>query len=311
MQVSPQYLDTRRYARCIEGSKRVRWEIERDVIRGRNLDFSSKFLPDGLAKMGHLDFLTEAERRFASQIQGRTYANMFGLVERFIAPKILEVSRNHWLGDQTAFEALVRVTDEELKHQELFRRMERMAAAGMPEGYTFLPQANEVARAVLGKSTWAVLALICHIELFVLAHYRQAIEPDPALSPLWKDVFTFHAREEAQHAILDELEWMRENDTLTAEQRDQGVDDLIALVAAVDGLVQMQAKADTGYFVNHTRGFTNGGPGRVEAAFLAAYRWQYIVSGVQDPRFAEILGGMVTPAQGDRIGTALKPILEG
>ena len=73
----------------------------------------------------------------------------------------------------------------------------------------------------------------------------------------------------------------------------------------------MQAKADAGYFVDHTRGFTNGGPARIEAAFLAAYRWQYIVSGVQDPRFAEILGGMITPAQGNRIGAALQPILEG
>ena len=39
MQVHPQYLDTRRYAKCIEVSKRVRWDIERDVIwpsgRGR------------------------------------------------------------------------------------------------------------------------------------------------------------------------------------------------------------------------------------------------------------------------------------
>ena len=161
--------------------------------------------------MGALEFLTEGEKRVASQIQGRTYANMFGLVERFIAPKVLEVSRQHWLGDQTAFEALVRFTDEELKHQELFRRMERLAAEGMPAGYSFLPQPNEVAAAVLGKSTWAVLALICHIELFVLAHYRAGIEPDAALSGLWKDVFTFHAREESQHAILDELEWMREN----------------------------------------------------------------------------------------------------
>ncbi len=67
-----------------------------------------------------------------SQIQGRTYANMFGLVERFINAKILEVSRDHWLGDQTALEALVRFSDEELKHQELFRRIERMVASGMP-----------------------------------------------------------------------------------------------------------------------------------------------------------------------------------
>ena len=296
--------EAKRYAKCVEASKRIRFDIDKDVIRGRTFDFTKKFLPDGLSKVQTLTFLSEREKRVVSQIQGRSYANIFGLVERFIAPKVLEVSRQHWLGDQTAFEALVRFTDEELKHQEMFRRIERMIGESMPEGYTFLPEPNAVAGVVLGKSTWAVLALICHIELFVLAHYRQAIEPDPALSPLWKDVFTYHAREESQHAILDELEWMRENGNLTGEQRDQGVDDLIALVGAVDGIVQAQAKADAAYF--------NALTGKeMEATFLAAYRWQYIISGVQDPRFAEILGGMITPAQGERIGAALKPILEG
>ena len=310
MQVDPQHLDTRRYAKCIEVSKRVRWDIERDVIRGRALDTRKKFLPDGLSKAGELDFLGEDERRLASQVQGRTYANMFGLVERFIAPKIAEVGRGHGLGDQTAFEALVRFTDEELKHQELFRRIERLAAAGMPEGYAFLPQPNEVAAAVLGKSSWAVLALICHIELFVLAHYRQAIEPDEELSELWKDVFTFHAREESQHAILDELEWMRENGSLSAEERDRAVDDLIALVGAVDGIVQAQAKADAGYFLSRIRPLSAEQAASVEATFLRAYRWQYIVSGVQDERFGQVLGGMITKKQAGRVAAALKPIVE-
>jgi len=143
----------------------------------------------------------------------------------------------------------VRFTDEELKHQEMFRRIEALCAAGMPAGYSFLPQPNDVAGVVLGKPTWSVLALICHIELFVLAHYRQAIEPDPELSPLWKDVFTYHAREESQHAIIDELEWTRENAKLTAEERERAVDELIGLVAAVDGIVQLQARADTDYFL--------------------------------------------------------------
>ena len=43
----------------------------------------------------------------------------------------------------------MRFTDEELKHQELFRRLEQMAAAGMPPGYSFKPQPNDVASAVL------------------------------------------------------------------------------------------------------------------------------------------------------------------
>jgi hypothetical protein len=299
-----------RYAKSIEVSKRVRWEIERDVIRGRKFDVTKKFLPDGLSKVDALEFLPPAEKRLMSQIQGRTYANMFGLVERFIGPKMSEVSRDHWLGDQTAFEALVRFTDEELKHQELFRRLERLAAEDMRPGYTFLPQPNDVARAVLSKSTWAVLALICHIELFVLAHWREAIEPDPELSELWKDVFTFHAREESQHAILDELEWQREHAKLTAEQRDRGVSDLIDLVAAVDGILQMQAGADADYFLRLCgRSFDKKEIDQIRKTMLAAYRWQYIVSGVKDERFQKILGGMVTEAQMKRIGTALAPIL--
>ena len=129
MNVSSSTASASRYAKVIEVSKRVRWEIERDVIRGRRFDFDRTFLPAGLSLVDELEFLTPAQRRTLSQVQGRTYANLFGLVERFIGAKMLEVGREHALGDQTAFEALVRFTDEELKHQALFRRIEEMLAA--------------------------------------------------------------------------------------------------------------------------------------------------------------------------------------
>ncbi len=242
-------METNRYAKVIANSKRMRFDIDRDVIRGRRFDFAKRFLPDGLSKVDQLDFLTADDRRLLSQIQGRTYANMFGLVERFIAAKVLEVSHEHVLGDQNALEALVRFVDEEIKHQELFRRIERLCAEGMPEGYTFVPEPNAVASAVLSKSTWAVLALTCHIEIFVLAHYRESIDKDAEVSELWKDVFLFHWREEAQHAIIDEMEWRREHAKLSPAELDQAVTELIELVGAVDGLVQLQARADADYFM--------------------------------------------------------------
>src|SRR5215831_4418127 len=286
--------NTERYAKAVATSKRVRFDIDRDVIRGRTFDFTKKFLPD----------------RLLSQIQGRTYANMFGLVERFIAAKVLEVSSDHGLGDQNALEALVRFADEELKHQELFRRVERMCATGMPDGYTFVPEPNAVAQAVLSKSTWAVLALTCHIELFVLAHYRESVRADPNTSPLWNDVFLHHWREESQHAIIDELEWQRIDSKLSPEERDRAVTDLIELVGAVDGLVQLQARADADYFLKVCgRSLSSADADRVRSGVLAAYRWQYIVSGVQEPRFAKILGGLITEGQGDRISKALAPIV--
>jgi len=299
-----------RYAKCIEVSKRIRWDIDRDVIRGRKFDFSKNFLPKGLSKIEQLPFLSAKEGRMLSQIQGRTYANIFGLVERYIGAKILEISREHWLGDQTALEALVRFTDEELKHQELFRRIEAMIAEGMPAGYTFMPNPNDVAKAVLSKCTWAVLGLTCHIELFTQAHYRQSIDPDGELSELYKDVFLFHWKEESQHAILDELEWQREDAKLSDPQRDQAVTDLIELVAAVDGILQMQSAADVDYFLRVCgRAFGGKEVQQVRDTILKAYRWQYITSGVQDERFQKILGGMITAAQMQRIGAALKPIV--
>jgi hypothetical protein len=298
--------DSERYARCIRTSKRVRWDIDEDVIRGRRFDAAEKFLPDGLSLADEFTTLSADEKRFVSQIQGRTYANIFGLVERFINAKVLELSHDHWFGDQVALEALVRFSDEELKHQELFRRVDTMVGDVLPDGYRFDIDPNGVAHAVLGKSTWAVLALTLDIELFTQLHYRQSIEPDAELSELFKDVFLYHWKEESQHAILDELEWVRHDAELTAAERDRAVGEFIELVAAVDGILQAQAKADAGYFVAKCgRAVGHAEARTIEAAFLKAYRWQYIHSGARHPQFGKVLSGLITESQGQRIQAAL------
>ncbi|MEJ7688800.1 MAG: hypothetical protein WKG52_18500 [Variovorax sp.] len=310
MHASPASAETGRYAKTIEVSKRIRWDIDRDVIRGREFDLGHKFLPDGLSLVDELAFLSPEQQRFLSQVQGRTYANMFGLVERFIGAKMLEVSRDHWFGDQTALEALVRFTDEELKHQELFRRIEALAGAAMAPGYRFEPAPNDVASFVLGKCTWSVLALTCHIELFSQAHYRASISGAEGLSGLFKDVFLYHWKEESQHAIVDELEWMREDRKLPSDAaRDAAVDDFIALIGGVDSILQAQAKSDAAYFMEASG--MPGGEARaaaVDAAVLKAYRWQYIVFGAMEPRFLQVLASLVSEAQMQRITAALAPL---
>ncbi|HSQ85838.1 MAG TPA: hypothetical protein VLM43_14055, partial [Desulfobacterales bacterium] len=293
-----------------EVSKRVRWDIDNDVIRGRKFDFSQKFLPDGISKVDQLEFLDDDEKRLLSQIQGRTYANMFGFVERFITAKVLETTRDHWLGDQTALEALIRFSDEELKHQELFRRIEAMMADGMPEGYKFLPDPDEVAAAVLKNSTWAVLALILEIELFTQEHYKKSIEPENNLSDLFKDIFLFHWKEETTHAMMDEMEWPREDSKLSANERDRAIDELIAIVADVDGILQNQCTADVDYFLRvSNRSFTDDELQRIKNGVLGAYRWQYIFSGVEHPRFQKLYNELTTEEQRQRVSTALATLV--
>ena len=284
----------------------MRWDIEQDVIRGRRFDAAQKFLPDGLSLAHLFATLSPDERRFVSQIQGRTYANVFGLVERFINAKVLEQSHDHALGDQVALEALLRFSEEELKHQALFRRVEAMIGEVMPAGYRFGFDPDAVAGVVLGKSTWAVLTLTLDIELFTQLHYRQSIDPDAELSELFKDIFLYHWKEESQHAILDELELLRHDAGLSPQERERGVEEFIELVAAVDAILRQQAESDAAYFAANCGLVVEADEARtIEDAFRAAYRWQYIHSGAAHPRFSALLSGLITEPQIRRIHAAL------
>jgi hypothetical protein len=153
------------------------------------------------------------------------------------------------------------------------------------------------------------MALTLDIELFVQAHYRASIAVQDDICPLWKDVFLFHWREESQHAILDELEFAAEDRKLDAQQRFAAVDDLIGLVGAVDGILQAQAAADARYFMRCTSSaFTPQQAAQVHDKVLKAYRWQYIVSGVMEPRFRKILFATTDEAQALKIQNALAPL---
>ena len=99
---------------------------------------------------------------------------------------------------------------------------------------------------------------------------------------------------------------MRHDAGLTAEQRDRAVDEFIELVAAVDGILQAQAKADAGYFAAKCGRTVQQAEGHaIEAAFLKAYRWQYIHSGAQHPHFEKVLSSLITENQGECIQAAL------
>ena len=67
-------------------------------------------------------------------------------------------------------------------------------------------------------------------------------------------------------------------------------------------MLQAQAKADSAYFMQASGTCADADrAAQLHATVLKAYRWQYIVSGVMEPRFQKLLGEMITPAQMQRI----------
>jgi hypothetical protein len=303
-------IDSARYRKCLHNAQKVTWDIDADVIRFRQLDTSSKFLPDSLSLVTQLSFLNESQQRLLSQVQGRTYAYVFGLIERCINAKMLELGRAHCLGDQTAVAALLKFVQEELKHQELFRRIEKLADLALPAGYRMTTDPDAAAAAMLRKSTWAVLALTCFVEIFTQAHYLHSIRDDDGLSPLFKDVFYYHWIEEVQHATLDELEWQRVHDEMTPAAVDAAVGDFIELLRMIDAVLQAQAAADGEYFCSGANGYLNREQcNAVQAGLLKAYRLQYLVSGARIERFQRALSTKLTPEQILRIDSAFAPLI--
>src|SRR5215213_3902025 len=78
------------YRETIAASEKVNWRLE-DIIGGdKKLDFTKRFMPESFARVEELAFLNEDEKRVLNQIRGNAYLTVFGIVEEFIVPFVLD-----------------------------------------------------------------------------------------------------------------------------------------------------------------------------------------------------------------------------
>jgi hypothetical protein len=97
---------------------------------------------------------------------------------------------------------------------------------------------------------------------------------------------------------------------MSTEGRDKAVDEFIELVAAVDGILQIQATEDSRYFAETCgRQLSPDERNKLKTGVLRSYRWQYILSGAQHPHFIKVLTSLITDAQTERIQSALTAIV--
>ena len=302
-------MSTYTYAECLQNSYRVNWRIA-DVVDGRAFDPSRRWLPARLSGAGRAACLSPAERVKLSHVEMGAYAHLFGYVEEFIAPKMVTLARDFEIDNREAFDALTNFAAEEVKHMTLFRAVRDAVDAAVGFPLTLLPGASEVARAVLGKQTGAVLLLTAAIEWLTQHHYLTCFKDDAELDPFTRHIFKSHWLEESQHARMDHLETLRAFATIAEADRERAVDDLIELVGAVDGLLQTQSRLDVENLERYV-GRTLGAAGRreVEIAVLAAKRYTFIESGVTHPNFQELFAMVTTPAQQARVTEALGGVL--
>lgn len=297
------------YAECLQNSYRVNWTIA-DVVGGRHFDATRPWLPARLSGADRVACLSPAEKLKLTQVEMGAYAHLFGFVEEFIVPLMLMRARDFALDQREAFDALTNFAAEEVKHMSLFREVRASVDGTLGFPLALLPGAPDVARAVLDKHPAAVLLLTAAIEWLTQLHYLSSFEGDETLDPFTRHIFKSHWLEEAQHARMDHLETLRAFRGLGEAEKDRAVDDLIELVGAVDGLLQMQARLDVDNLQACLwRRLATAERQEIHAAVLAAKRYTFIESGVTHPNFLDLLGVVTSPAQQRRVQDALGSVL--
>jgi hypothetical protein len=276
------------YASCIKNSERVAWKIEDVLGAYPRLDFGRRFLPPALSGDAKVPGLTPAERLALNQMSGYAYINLFAFVEEYIIAAALEQARAEVHGDHTALRALLRFGEEEVKHQELFRRALALFHDGFGRECEVLDNAASVASVIMSKDPLAVMLLTLHLELMTQAHYVESVRDATGLDPLFASMLKHHWLEEAQHARIDALEIAKLANASTPARIAHAFDDYLELIGAFDELLAAQATMDVGNLARAT-GRDLADPAAVEAAQHAAYRNTFLVSGMRNHQFVDYM----------------------
>jgi hypothetical protein len=295
------------YAGILENSLKVEW-TERQVLEGRDFDYSKRFLPDRLSGVDNIRCLNDREKLKLNQIMGNAYCHIFAYVEEYIIPQALEAAQRDIYGDETRLRMLLRFAEDESKHQELFRRSSALFEKGFGVQCGLIPAREEVAKVVLSKSRLCSYLLTSMIEWFTQLHYVEHVRDRSELDGLFRDLVRYHWMDEAQHAKIDTLlinEIVRE---ISEEDREKAVDELLELGGAIDGLLAQQADLDLGSLEKAIgRTLSEKDKAEIKASTQRAYRWTFIVSGLEHPNFVKIVSELTRrgPAKLKEVARAL------
>jgi hypothetical protein len=274
------------YRSALAASQRIGWNVEDLIGADKQLDFSKPFMPESLARVKQLSFLTAEEQRTLNQIRGHEYLAMFGLVEEFILPYVVDHARPRLSGDDHRVRALLQFAGEEAKHIHLFKRFRQEFEDGFGSKCDFIGPAEDVSRFVLSHSPLGVAIAILHIEWITLRHYIEGVREDNDLDPQFKSLLKHHWLEESQHTKLDTLVLEEIAGSATAQEIDTAFTEYAEIGAFLDNGMQQQAQYEVESFVQATgRSLSKAEREQMTDAVLKGMRWTYLGTGMTHPNF--------------------------
>ena len=295
------------FSDCLDNAIKSAWTVD-DCFQGRDFDFSKRFLPDRIAGVDAIGCLNADEKLTLNQIRGNSYCHIFAFVEEYIVPMVLDHARDDVYGDETRLRYLIQFAGDETKHQAMLKRAMDQIETGLGFACGVIPGREEVAEVVLSKSRLTALLLTSMIEWFTQSHYVEHVRDDDDLDELFRDILRYHWIDEAQHAKADSLLMNDVAADMTDDQREAAIDELLELGMAVDGLLGQQVEKDIAALETASgRTFSDEEKEEIRGSQRRSYRWTFLVSGLEHPRFAQIVSEL-TNKGGEKIAGAAKAL---
>ena len=279
------------YKDTLARAEQITWRVEDLIGDDDTLDFSRPFLPESLARVSGLAFLSDDEKRILNQIRGHGYLYTFGLVEEFILPFVMEHAHAHLKdGDDYRIRALLQFASEEAKHIHLFKRFREAFVAGFGSDCDVIGPPEAIAEEVLKHDPLAISFAILGIEWMTQAHYTESVRDNASLDPQFKSLLKHHWMEEMQHAQLDTLMTEALAETRNDEERVRAADEYLEIGAFLDGGLAQQAEFDAAAFERKT-GRRLKADERAELINVQhqAMRWTFLGSGLTHPQVVATL----------------------
>ena len=290
------------YQTTLASSLRAQWQLD-DVLRAdQDLDFSRNFMPESLARTAAVTSLNPFEQRTLNQISAHQYLSIFGVVEEFILPFLLDHARPHLMDDDWRVRALLNFAGEEAKHIHLFKRYHAAFVRGFPVECEMIGPSEAIGAEILRHDPLAVALVILMIEWMSQSHYVGSIKDDGDLDPLFKSLLKHHWMEEAQHAKLDTLIVDALAEGRTEEEIQSAIDEFFEIGEFLDNGLKAQAAYNLDA-LEKVIGRNLEDRAGIEAQQHQAARWTYIGSGMVHERFKATLQN-ISPRAAQRIAEA-------
>ena len=278
-------------------AERITWRVDDLIGDGKTLDFDRAFMPESLARTEPLEFLAPGEKRLLNQVRGHAYLSIFGLVEEFILPFVLDHARPFVNGEDYRSRAYLEFAAEEAKHIQLFRRFKEEFAKGFPVECKVIGPAEAISKQVLSHHPLSVAITILHIEWMSQRHFQESIHDDGTLDLQFKSLLKHHWMEEMQHAQLDTMMVEAIAAGLKQEEIDAAIEGYLGIGAFLDDGLCHQTKFDLEAFEAASgRKLDAVERDRFMSVQHQANRWTYLGTGMTHKNFLETVGEL-SPAK--------------